>query len=98
MTQIMFNRPSVSKKPPPSVPQYPHLKYTIEGWGDPTDRSPTSRRLGEAEAWIRDHPQTYTHTLGLWPAQASRKWLVERCDHYSRQSTAASSLSGHRPG
>ena len=98
MAQIVLNRLSASEKPPPSVPQFPHLKYTIEGWGDPTDKSPTSRRLGEAEAWIRDHPPTYTPTLGLWPAQASRKWLVERCDRYSRQSMAASGPSGHRPG
>lgn len=87
-----------SEKPPPSVPQFPHLKYMIEEWGDPTDRSLTSRRLGEAEAWIRDHPPTYTHTLGLWLAQPSREWLVERCDFCSRQSRAASSLSGHRSG
>ena len=71
MAQIVFNRPRAPEKPAPSVPQLPHLKYTIEGWGDPTDGSPTSRRLGEAEAWIRDHPQTYTHTLGVWPAQAA---------------------------
>lgn len=96
MAQTVLNRPSASEKPPPSVPQFPHLKYMIEGWSDPTDRSLTSRRLGEAEAWIRDHPPTYTHTLGLWLAQPSRKWLVERCDFYSRQSTAASGLSGHR--